>query len=501
MNFLFLCLTYALSIVALWSLMMWWTDEQNTRAQRCLFFVSLGLGPLVIARLLAAVMVWNSGQASSYYIGFVLLALFLSGLPGYSSFRRFITEQLDFSALRTALWGRDFLFTWITLFLIGLLILGAWALPLFANDPLQYAQAARIIFEEQNMGLYPFVDGAKSGGFYGPWTHPPGFVSLLVWSNLIQGHAQIPGLIRFPSVYFSIATVALLWHLGGRRGGALSALFLLAVPRFFESGVICHIDSPRVFGVLAAVALIQLCLTKPSYQYMVLVGIAMGLGMYVHAIGILLIPLGAVIFIHHGSGHFSKRCFMFSMAVLVAVSIVLPAYLANIKNTGALVADSPLVWQLEKLDYTRSMNAARKLGSPLQKVVFGVAKGWTKPRSYSLTYWAFLVALLIYLRELKNEFGLRRSLRLLVRRVLRRLDLLSLCSNWAVISLVIVGAYFGMTVLSVALGMDAFIKNDRYPLTVQPFYALFTGWVFGRWIYGDSVIDRAELEKLEAQDV
>jgi len=69
-----------------------------------------------------------------------------------------------------------------------------------------------------------------------------------------------------------------------------------------------------------------------------------------------------------------------------------------------------------------------------------------------------------------------------------------------VISLIMVGDYFGMTVLSVALGMDAFIKNDRYPLTVQPFYALFTGWVMGRWLYGDPVIDRVELENIEAQD-
>ena len=69
-------------------------------------------------------------------------------------------------------------------------------------------------------------------------------------------------------------------------------------------------------------------------------------------IGILLIPLGAIVFVHHGSGEFSKRCFMFFLVVLVATSVVLPAYLANIKNTGALVADSPLVWQLEKLDYT-----------------------------------------------------------------------------------------------------------------------------------------------------
>lgn len=77
---------------------------------------------------------------------------------------------------------------------IAALLLISIFIPLTQNDSLEYASAARVMFENNWIGSYPVLDPeANTSGFYGPWTHPPLYVALIYIVDVMQGHSDAPG--------------------------------------------------------------------------------------------------------------------------------------------------------------------------------------------------------------------------------------------------------------------------------------------------------------------
>jgi len=433
-----------------------------------LFFMVMGLGPLAISWLLAKLLYLFPGQAASFYL-LVIEAAFLCPI---------LIWPARLKTLLAALFGKQGTFfgdrqglkvaRWIVFlsgaFLFATLAFQAVATPLTANDPLEYATVARWIYEERSVASYPYVDPDQPAGRFGGFSHPLGYISLMVWSYLLQGHAESAGLIKLVSPFYVLYTLLLLWRLllvRGRLHGLIAALALLCTPFYYDMSAICHIDPLRIYTFFLAFVVLAELLEKPAFWKMVLSGLAIGASMYSHSIGVLTGPFFGLIYLVESKEKLSRRIINLLVVAVIALTVGGSQYVSNYFLFGTPVSNDLAVWNLEKLDYQSYFRHDRRIADLADRIIFGALKVLTKFSSFGLGYWVFLLALFwsLWTKALKHDRFFRVFL-------------------WAT------ALYFGATFLSLLLDMDIFILNDRYPLTVQPFAAygvgLFLGTIFGK---------------------
>ncbi len=440
---------------------------QNTEDAYQFLWILMGLGPFVVSLLLNLSLAIVPGLPQNFYLIVVSSALLM--LPVF-----FNKELGQFSQLLTSffqdirsLWPSswlDRLAIASVILVVSLLYFANMAFPMTGNDPLEYAQTARILADLKSSDAYPILNSDQANGYYGPWSHPMGYVLLLVWNYFIQGSTEYAGWIKFVAPTFSLYSVLLIFSL--TRGlpiwlRAIGVHFLISIPMYYAQASISHIDPIRIHGFLVAIVLFWKLLQNPSFALAGLFTFGVGFALYTHSIGILIIPiiLGLCLLLWFLK---IRNSLVFVVPALFAGLIfVIPQYVDNIRNFGSVVADAGAVpvYELKELGYKDYFRVTREIGEPFQRVVRGALKGFTKTESFGYSYWAFL---LMFLSGL--FFILRKSSR--IKSWLNfKLDLLSLSI------LVVVGYLFG-AVLSTIIGTDALIKNDRYMMTSQPFVSL-----------------------------
>lgn len=431
--------------------------------------LSFGLGPIVLSFILSLVMLVWRGQTDAVYIVTIMAILTVLGGLGVGKWRA-LWWTIIYGVRRGRMFPPSFVHLVVALcvfVIVAVMFVHSLALPLTSNDALEYAQSARLIYEDRSTAGYPFIDSSVSGGYYGPWSHPLGHVGLLVWGYMVQGGAAEAGVIKYVGPIFGVATIILLWGaVGGvaRIRGALAALLLIVTPLYYVELVSVHIDPIRVYAFFAAIFAVLLSIQRPTPRVLVFTGIAIGLGLYTHSIGVLLLPIFGFLYILRVSVPLKRRLFDVLAVMVIAVFMVAPQLVVNLKSFGFPIADAGAVpvWSVESLDYDSYFQSLRGLNTTADRVVYGIFKGFSKVTFFGASYWFFLLALFLYWIPRFKSDGVISSVLKWYR---RPLDLAS-------ISLSVCFLFWSMLVLSVVLGLDAFIKNDRYLMTIQPLIVL-----------------------------
>ncbi|TFZ03833.1 ArnT family glycosyltransferase [Ramlibacter humi] len=361
----------------------------------------------------------------------------------------------------------------------------ALLLPLVANDALEYATVGRLLFETRDLLDYPAIDPTRgSSGLYAPWTHPPLYTASIYLSYAVQGHAEMPGLMRAIAPWYFLSGALLLRSLGNTVSpwiGLLAMLVYVSTPLAASGAGTSLIDALPMSGlalVIAAVALLR----SESRATAVVRGATVGLAMWTHSQAVLFLPLtlaalGAV------DGWKPARDRMRNLAIVSATACAVAAwpYLRNLVLFGSIVSDNPVVFAMPQLAWDEYFAQGRGLQGWPTRIQYGILKGWFAIESFGPTFW-FMLAGIWVMRPIRPSADWLRPGAVGSDVAQDRL--------WRT-AVTLVFGYLAGVLLSTVLGMDLMIKNDRYLLAVLPGCALISGLGLARMVSSVSWVDES----------
>lgn len=372
----------------------------------------------------------------------------------------------------------------IALFIIGLLINSIF-IPLTQNDSLEYATTGRIIFDDKTLDNYPPVTPEKyPSGFYGPWTHPPLYIALIYAVELMQDHADSPGLTRLISPWCAILAAGLIFASGlyiNRRTGIYAALLFLSTPLLFMGAANALIDPLPILG-LALVFTTIFSFSAPPLKGGIIQGSILGLTMWTHSQAMLFPPLMIVaLLFYNGFGRWKILAMRIAALISSCFIFALWPYLQNYKKMGSLISDSPLIFTLKELAWNDYFIIGRGIEGITAQIQYGIFKGWFSPESYGLNFWILIFALTFFLSRLQikqwfkteNNHTDNANPKMIL---------------WATVAIVL--AYHGGIIISMLLGINQMIRIERYMLIILPFVVFLSGWVLAVFFDSDNGIRR-----------
>ncbi len=362
---------------------------------------------------------------------------------------------------------------------VAILLVNAHLYILMQNDSLEYAIVGRLLFDTGSLASYPAISPETSAnGFYGPWTHPPLYVSLITLANFVQGHADEPGLMRFISPWFLIAASYGVLVLGlqiSSRTGAFAAVILISTPLLFlgtDSALLDALTVASFVLLMAALFGVDFSRNRTRLRAGIALGCVIGLGMWAHSQTILYFPVGLFLLAFLTQTHsLQDKLKLAATVIFIALLLASPAYVRNLYIFGTLISDEPAVFALKALDWKGYFDFARGLDHPVAILQYGLFKGWFALEAYGFSYWFMTIGLALIASR-----GI-----LTIRSFLRPSELLHTPSQlllWTATALF--ACYFGGTLLSVLLGMNLMIKNERYLLATLPAVVLIGGYGLDR---------------------
>ncbi|EHR72923.1 hypothetical protein BurJ1DRAFT_4124 [Burkholderiales bacterium JOSHI_001] len=438
--------TLALLALATWSLRALIARALGGGATNAITAAAWGLAPTATAWVLATLLRLAPGQSGGIYAALIALAWTASG--AWAARGLPVAESIEWPGFRA--WAG----------LAPLLALGAWLMatvPLYSNDPMEYAAVAQSIAERHALDHYPLVQ-AWGHGLYAPWTHPPGYPVLLSLPLLTGGADVVAGaklMAGWHAMALGIGVMALL----GPKLAPWCLALLLATPALAVAYVNAYVESARLATLVGAAALVVAGLRATAWRAGLLVGLGCGLSHFVHSLGMLtpalLLPAAWWL-----RGRRPQELIKFCLpALAVHALIILPDMLNNLRKFGVLMGDSPAVWRLPGLARDAHVRAWRNLEGLTEVIFNGGLQGFTQPSNYGVSYWAALAAAFLWLARRGNQTRGQAD---------RTLPAI------AVVSMGVVGTFFAMVAASMAIGSIEAVKNSRYLLTVHPFLCMAT---------------------------
>ncbi|SKC12257.1 hypothetical protein SAMN05660750_04431 [Bosea thiooxidans] len=422
------------------------------------------LGPVTLGLLLTLLFWLVPGRSPRLYVAILAAAPLLIGLLRFrllaSDVRRLHQSWKERSFASIALWG-------VLLFAMPALCLAfeLLVLPLHGNDPLEYMQLGRLLYEQRAAHIYPLKTALPSSGFIAPWTHPPTYGSLIALAFMLQGTSAIAGAAKLISFWFAIASAALATALvfaSDRRPSWrlwLTPFLAISVPVYFEIALTAHIDAIRIATFVAAICLTIHAVTNGTRSAFLLAAYAISGAAMTHSIGILAIAIALPMLVICWRGSIRRLVEGIVIIALTVAVVTLPHYLRNVAIFGSPIQDSVPVWDLPNLGVSEFLRGERGLETFADRLVLGVMMPFTRTDLFGfLPSAGTIIAALILLRNLARPD----------RRAIAIATFKARSSDAAIPLLISLLGYLSVIFLSVLAGTDLAVKNARYMLTVIP---------------------------------
>jgi len=479
--FFALLLLSSYSGTALARCLPWTTAARDARLP---LWIGLALGPFLVGS--AAVFALGILPTMSHTVHIAAVFVFTGLFGAIAALAN--RQRPAIGRTTTARTLGERLFVGVTLVWIAVLVGNAVFLPLFQNDPLEYATVGRLLFEKRSLAFYPAIDPeVGASGFYGPWTHPPLYVSLVYLSNILQGHADAPGLMRLIAPWFAIAGAGVVYGLGcisGRLTGACAAMLFISTPLFILGADSALIDPLPVLGFATVIAAI-VGVGGGAIVRGVASGAALGLALWTHSQAILFPPLAlAAIAFRHGLSGWRRAIGEGAVMVLVAAILAAWPYLRNIAIFGSPISDNPDVFAAPSLGWDDYFRFARGLDNWSAVVQYGVLKGWFALEAFGWSFWLMAFGAAVVLLRIKFK-GVLSAL-------VRPADTFSSPMLMLIICVGLIVTYTVGVSLSVLVGTEL-VRNERYLMIMLPPAAVVGGYGMAsvlEWLSSPSLNER-----------
>lgn len=431
--------------------------------------VGIALGPFMLGIASVFVLQFFPGWSHLTHLVLVVAALAVIKVTAILCNRDLGQKQITTSNRK---FGEYFFFFLISLWLI-MLFVNSIFIPLLQNDALEYATVGRLLYEARDLSAYPAINPEQStSGFFGPWTHPPLYVSLIYLTQTIQGNADEPGFMRLIAPWFAACATLLIFALGSlvnRMTGLIAALVFLSTPLMFTGADSALVDALPVLGICLVVTAI-LCVDASPMVRGAIVGIALALALWTHSQAVLFLPLAVVaIVLQNGARGF--RSTIQETVSLSSVVLLFGAwpYWRNLKIFGSPISDNPAVFAMPSLDWRGYFTIGRGLDGWIPSVQYGLLKGWFSLEAYGWAFWLMTLGAGITFKYLYRS-NWRATLIVGGRKTFD----LGRQALW--VSLIFIFVYLSGVLLSILAGLDLMIKNERYMLVILPLVAILAGY-------------------------
>lgn len=430
--------------------------------------VGLGLGPLIIGIITVCALWFLPGAAHATHLWVVALTLIALSLLAFQWRKQ---DWLPEPAA-PGIFGEGIAIFFIACWIMALLI-NTLFLPLTQNDPLEYATVGRILFESRDLAAYPAIHPElTASGFYGPWTHPPLYVALIYLTYVLQGTAEMPGLMCMIAPWCVLVGAYIIFSLGqlvrNRLTGLWAVLIFISTPMLFIGGHSAMIDSLPALGLALIIAFI-LGLDASIKMRGVLIGFALGCALWTHSQAILFIPLAlAAVAMHQGLRNWRSASVECIIIVGAALAVGAWPYIRNMLIFGSPVSDNPTITAMPEIAWSEYLEYTRGFDNVTSMIQYGIFKGWFSFRYHGIAYWLMSIGIGLFVFKLGYS-RLRQS-------VIAGASTLEAQWRYLCICIVIVAVYHVGVALSVFLGIDLMIKNERYLLAIIPAVAVIAGF-------------------------
>lgn len=383
---------------------------------------------------------------------------YLSALP----------DLVTWENIRSNLLGSGLLLGAAILFLVT--AFNILAMPIMASDPLEYASLSRVLAADRSLDNYP-LDPSLDTGFYARSAHPPAFHMMIVWAYFFEGGETSSRLLRIIQLHYLIGSCALMAFVCHRENApsvvrmGFGVLFLLGTPFYIALVTSFHIDPIRIPLMFLGMVVTHRLLMRLDYEGgdtepnkrpfiipALITGLVVGLGMFAHSIGLLLLPFAQSAYFFVCKQSFIRRCLICTVLGLTALFIGAGQFVQNTVDYGVPLHDSEPVWEHEEVDHKTDVRFRRDLVHFEQRVTNGLLVWFSRAELYGQVHWFALIFGLIFWRSIWNDLQSR---------------------VYAMGMLL----FYALAVLTMSIGVDMVIKNIRYMLTVMPFvvYVAATG--------------------------
>jgi hypothetical protein len=442
-----------------------WSDQ--ARHARLDAAVGIGIAPFV-AGLAAVMALWVLPGQSHWVHALAVFSVLMAMAPvGWRVWARVGPNGgTGYAGKHWALAGLAFLAY------VGAMVFDAAVVPLIQNDALEYATVGRILYDARSLSAYPAMDTAASAsGFFGPWTHPPTYVSLIYLADVLQGQANSALALRIIAPWCLVAATLVVGAIGWQRSptaGLVSAVLFVSSPILFLGATSALIDPLPVLAMALGFAGV-VGLRMEQRGAAVAQGVLLGLGLWSHSQAILfpclLLPVFWWVACKGDEPWPARLRSAAGQAVLALATAVLVGgapYLRNVFIFGSPISDNPEVFAYGPLQFADYFRMQRGIADPVEIIQYGVFKGFFAIEAYSLTFWLALAGVPLALRVLWAGWrhGLAGS---------------ALGDRAVAAAMAVWLLYMAATALSAALGIDLMIRNERYLLVLMPCVALLAG--------------------------
>ena len=302
--------------------------KDNSVSSRELFWLTRGVGPVVISWLTYNLFLFSPHQSPGYYLGlvggFFVLMFMVSRheLPALlQAYREFAHQLYRLTTLRS--WSL-LLLVCIVASCLFILLIGV-GFPIVGHDSLVHAIDARIM--RQDMSLQHYLAHTEPDPYTGylPVAYQLPFLqTLYLWFSLVVGDWRLDLLIRTVSPLFGLHCLLLLGVLVRRHASlhaALWAVFLLAVtPLFLLMSYDNAQDTPRYYFALIALLWFAKLIEAGSTAQLslkLIVGTFAGFAIYSHLLGAPAVSAGLL-----GLLLCRKQAFLKNLLSVLLVSVV-----------------------------------------------------------------------------------------------------------------------------------------------------------------------------------
>ena len=352
----------------------------------------------------------------------------------------------------------NYLLLFLVFLLISILSINSFFLPISQNDTLEYLSLSKAIYENKNISIYPLLDPNISNGFLAPWTHPPLYFSQIVLSFIIQGDASNYIFFRIFVMLFALSSITSVFLISYNirdsiNQGLFSILLLLQAPLLFlgiSSGLIDII-------VVSSTCLVYIFLFQVknlnTYDY-ILAGLFFGASCLSHSQSLLylFIFLPPYIYVNKFIPLYNKNFYYLLLSLFFVISY--PYFFINYSVYGNIISDSPEVFKISKLNWNYYFEISRGISIIISKIKYGLFKGWTSIDAYGITFFIFSLFFLFNRKEINNFKNFSSPI----------------LFNNSILLIVLI--YFSGVILSIIIGLNIFIKNERYFLLIYPLISI-----------------------------
>lgn len=336
-------------------------NQDHTHSNWALMFYSFGLGPIVTVLVLYYLLLFFPHNSNLFYflaIIFFYLAILFYGRNSISIVKKeavLMAKDLKNKIKNLSLLKKmEYFIIALLLVLLTVVFLIPYLsnnlpTPLEGTDALKYGSLGKNLFEEKSLE-YRWSRVYPETGFYLLMNHAPSFSLLLTWEKIFDSLFKTEKDLYYKSTsaYFALLIVGLFLFWLSKKSIYLALIGIFTLFSgflFFQTLIIQHLDSFRIFFLIVSWIFLAYALEKKDRLSLILFGLFSGFAAFTHTIGAIFVLFNFLTFFVFWKGQLKARI---TKTALVAVLIIFFGWFHYILDIfwgfGWVIFDRNVTW-------------------------------------------------------------------------------------------------------------------------------------------------------------